>query len=81
MANQNQGRKAYLERNTTARGWAALNHALNQQLQVTPDPSVLPKNSLNGKSAVIVGSGVAGLKTARPMGWIGQPTHRFLTSP
>ena len=64
MANQNQGRKAYLERNRTARGWAALNHALNQQLQVTPDPSVLKKNSLNGKSAVIVGSGVAGLTTA-----------------
>ena len=61
---RHEGRQEYLAGNRTARGWAALDHALNQQKKVTPGPITLKKGSLAGKRVVIIGSGVAGLTTA-----------------
>lgn len=57
-------RLEYLRHNRSARAWAALDRATNDQMQVTHNPHMPPKNSLNGKQVVIVGSGVGGLTTA-----------------
>lgn len=57
-------RREYLQRHRSARAWAALDHATNAQMQVTYDPIVTERDSLNGKHVVIVGSGVGGLTTA-----------------
>jgi monoamine oxidase len=57
-------RREYLLRHRSARAWAALDHATNQQLQVTYNPQVIKRDSLNGKHVVIIGSGVGGLTTA-----------------
>ena len=57
-------RREYQRHKHTARAWAALDHAANQQMQVTADPCMPLPNSLNGKHVVIIGSGVGGLTTA-----------------
>lgn len=57
-------RREYLQRHRSARAWAALDKAANLQLRVTYDPQVIPRDSLNGKHVVILGSGVGGLTTA-----------------
>lgn len=57
-------RQEYFRKNPLARGWAALNHAENAQMQVTLDPIMPVRDSLNGKQVVIIGSGIGGLTTA-----------------
>ena len=57
-------RLEYLRQNQKARAWAALDAATNEQMRVTHKPIVLPRNSLNGKHIVVLGSGVGGLTTA-----------------
>lgn len=59
-----QSRREYLQLNRSARAWAALDHAVNQQMRVTHDPCMPARDSLNGKHIVIIGSGVGGLTTA-----------------
>ena len=59
-----ESRREYLTHHRSARAWAALDRATNDQMHVTYDPCVIPKNALNGKHVVIVGSGVGGLTTA-----------------
>ncbi|NET08786.1 MAG: NAD(P)-binding protein [Merismopedia sp. SIO2A8] len=57
-------RREYLKHFRSARAWAALDRATNEQMQVTYDPCSLEPNSLNGKQVVVIGSGVGGLTTA-----------------
>ncbi|NER36988.1 MAG: NAD(P)-binding protein [Oscillatoria sp. SIO1A7] len=57
-------RREYLQRFRSARTWAALDRATNEQMQVTYDTHTLEPNSLNGKHVVVIGSGVGGLTTA-----------------
>lgn len=57
-------RREYLHHFRSARAWAALDQATNEQMQVTYDPCILEKDSLNGKHVVVIGSGVGGLTTA-----------------
>ncbi len=59
-----ESRREYLTHHRSARAWAALDRATNDQMRVTYDPIVIEQDSLNGKHVVIVGSGVAGLTTA-----------------
>ena len=62
MGQQEMSRKQLLHKK--ARAWAAMDHALNQQRATTPGPVKLKKNAFRDKTAVIIGSGVAGLTTA-----------------
>lgn len=57
-------RLEYLRHNRSARAWAALDDAVNRQMQVTHDPCMPARDTLNGKHVVILGSGVGGLTTA-----------------
>ncbi|HEY6350035.1 MAG TPA: FAD-dependent oxidoreductase [Candidatus Angelobacter sp.] len=59
-----ESRREYLTHHRSARAWAALDRATNDQMHVTYDPCVVPRDSLNGKHVVIIGSGVGGLTTA-----------------
>ncbi len=59
-----ESRREYLTHHRSARAWAALDRATNDQMHVTYDPCVIPRDSLNGKHVVIIGSGVGGLTTA-----------------
>jgi monoamine oxidase len=61
---QSISRREYLLHNRSARAWAALDRATNAQMEVTYDPCMVEKDSLNGKHIVIIGSGVGGLTTA-----------------
>ena len=61
---QYRSRLEYLRENRSARAWAALDHATNDQMRVTYDSCMPAPNSLNGKQIVILGSGVGGLTTA-----------------
>ena len=57
-------RREYLKRFRSARTWAVLDRATNEQMRVTYDPCTIEQDSLNGKQVVVIGSGVAGLTTA-----------------
>lgn len=57
-------RREYLLHNRSASAWAALDDAANAQMQVTREPCMPERDSLNGKHVVILGSGVGGLTTA-----------------
>ncbi|NMH64055.1 flavin monoamine oxidase family protein [Shewanella salipaludis] len=57
-------RQSFLQQHPKARAWAALNHAVNQQNTLTQGPARLTQGKYAGKTAVIIGSGVAGLTTA-----------------
>jgi monoamine oxidase len=59
-----ESRREYLAHHRSARAWAALDRATNAQMKVAYDPSVIARDSLNGKHVVIIGSGVGGLTTA-----------------
>lgn len=59
-----ESRREYLTHHRSARAWAALDQATNDQMHVAYDPCVIQRDSLNGKQVVVVGSGVAGLTTA-----------------
>jgi monoamine oxidase len=59
-----ESRREYLRHHRSARAWAALDRATNARMKVAYHPSVLERNSLNGKKVVIIGSGVGGLTTA-----------------
>src|SRR5579871_3298477 len=59
-----ESRREYLSHHRSARAWAALDRATNEQMKVAYDPSAIVKDSFNGKHVVIVGSGVGGLTTA-----------------
>lgn len=59
-----ESRREYLIHHRSARAWAALDRATNDQMKVTYDPYVTERDSLNGKHVVIIGSGVGGLTTA-----------------
>ena len=59
-----ESRREYLTHHRSARAWAALDRATNEQMKVAYDPRVIERDSLKGKSVVIVGSGVGGLTTA-----------------
>jgi monoamine oxidase len=59
-----ESRREYLTHHRSARAWAALDRATNAQMKVTYDPCMIPRNTLNGKHVVIIGSGVGGLTTA-----------------
>jgi monoamine oxidase len=58
-----ESRLEYLIAHPFAHAWAALDEATQMQ-QVTYDPCVIPRNGLNGKNVVVIGSGVGGLTTA-----------------
>ena len=57
-------RERFYQNNPRARAWAALDHATNQQKRITPGPIKLKKGQFDGKRALILGAGVAGLTTA-----------------
>ena len=59
-----ESRREYLTHHRSARAWAALDRATNAQMKVTYDPCVIPRDNLNGKHVVVIGSGVGGLTTA-----------------
>jgi monoamine oxidase len=59
-----ESRREYLIHHRSARAWAALDRATNDQMKVTYEPYVTERDSLNGKHVVIIGSGVGGLTTA-----------------
>lgn len=59
-----ESRLEYLNHHRSARAWAALDRATNDQMQVTYDPCMIERDSLNGKHVVVIGSGVGGLATA-----------------
>ncbi|MEM6795193.1 MAG: FAD-dependent oxidoreductase [Acidobacteriota bacterium] len=59
-----RSRQAFYDEHPNARAWAALDHATNQQKKITPGPVKLRKGQFEGKRALILGSGVAGLTTA-----------------
>src|SRR5437588_7515530 len=59
-----ESRLEYLSHHRSARAWAALDRATHDQMQVTYDPCVIERDSLNGKHVVVIGSGVGGLATA-----------------
>src|SRR6266478_4145594 len=59
-----ESRREYLTHHRSARAWAALDRATNDQMKVTYDPYVTKRDSLNGKHVVVIGSGVGGLTTA-----------------
>src|SRR5437660_520344 len=59
-----ESRREYLIHHRSARAWAALDRATNDQMLVTYDPCVIQRDSLNGKHVVVIGSGVGGLTTA-----------------
>src|SRR5947209_7442247 len=59
-----ESRLEYLSHHRSARAWAALDRATNDQMQVTYDPCMIERDSLNGKHVVVIGSGVGGLATA-----------------
>ena len=44
-----ESRREYLTHHRSARAWAALDRATNDQMHVTYDPCVIPRDSLNGK--------------------------------
>lgn len=58
------GRAKFFQQHPNAKAHAALDHATNQQKHITPGAIKLKKNQFAGKTAVIIGSGVAGLTTA-----------------
>ena len=57
-------RAKFFQQNPRARAWAALDEATNQQKKVTPGAIKIAKGRFEGKRALILGSGVAGLTTA-----------------
>ena len=59
-----ESRREYLTHHRSARAWAALDRATNDQMKVAYDPYVIEQDSLNGKHVVVIGSGVGGLTTA-----------------
>ena len=59
-----ESRREYLMHHRSARAWAALDRATNEQMKVAYDPIAIKRNSLNGKHVVVIGSGVGGLTTA-----------------
>src|SRR5436305_842165 len=59
-----ESRLEYLSHHRSARAWAALDRATNDKMQVTYDPCMIERDSLNGKHVVVIGSGVGGLATA-----------------
>src|SRR5437762_6151010 len=59
-----ESRLEYLTHHRSARAWAALDRATNDQMKVTYGPYVTQQDSLNGKHVVVIGSGVGGLTTA-----------------
>lgn len=59
-----ESRREYLTHHRSARAWAALDDATNQRMKVAYDPRMIPRDSLNGKHVVVIGSGVGGLTTA-----------------
>ncbi len=59
-----QSRADFFRKNPTAQAWAVLDHAANQQKQVTPGSLKLKKDCFKNKTAIIIGSGVSGLTTA-----------------
>jgi monoamine oxidase len=59
-----ESRREYLTHHRSARAWAALDRATNDQMKVTHDPYTIEQDSLNGKHVVVIGSGVGGLATA-----------------
>jgi monoamine oxidase len=59
-----ESRREYLTQHRSARAWAALDRATNDQMKVAYDPSMIKRDSLNGKHVVVIGSGVGGLTTA-----------------
>lgn len=61
---ENQSRAEFFERHPRARAWAALDHATNAQKKITPGPVRVGKKQFEGKRALILGAGVAGLTTA-----------------
>lgn len=61
MANVQGGRQKYLRKNPHSRGWAALDEAYNSSQKLTHKPCLPPRNSLNGKRVIVIGSGVGGL--------------------
>src|SRR5437762_11722760 len=63
-ASMHESRREYLTHHRSARAWAALDRATNDQMHVTYDPCVIERDSLNGKHVVVIGSGVGGLTTA-----------------
>lgn len=59
-----ESRREYLTHHRSARAWAALDDATNERMKVAYDPRMIPRDSLNGKHVVVIGSGVGGLTTA-----------------
>lgn len=59
-----ESRREYLSHHRSARAWAALDDATNKRMKVAYDPRMIPRDSLNGKHVVVIGSGVGGLTTA-----------------
>jgi len=59
-----ESRREYLAHHRSARAWAALDRASNENMKVAYDPRMIPRDSLNGKHVVVIGSGVGGLTTA-----------------
>ncbi len=57
-------RAKFFRDNPQATAWAALDHATNAQKKVTPGAIRLRKGQFEGKRAIILGAGVAGLTTA-----------------
>ncbi len=61
---EGQSRAQFFQNNPKASAWAALDDATNQQKKITPGPIKLKKGQFEGKRAIILGAGVAGLTTA-----------------
>ncbi len=59
-----QSRAKFFRENPRASAWAALDEATNQQQKTAPGAIKLGKGRYDGKRAVILGAGVAGLTTA-----------------
>jgi monoamine oxidase len=59
-----ESRREYLMHHRSARAWATLDRATNDQMKVTYDPYVIQQDSLNRKHVVVIGSGVGGLTAA-----------------
>lgn len=61
---EKQSRAKFFEQNPRARAWAALDEATNEQRKLTPGALKIGKRQFEGKRAIILGAGVAGLTTA-----------------
>ena len=59
-----QSRAEFLKKNPNARAWSALDHATNQQKKVTSGSLKLKQGCFEGKTAIVIGSGIGGLTTA-----------------